>query len=81
MALTAEVYIRISYNPLLICARRPQDEERQRRDRDWMTTMRRTHRPAGSVPKPQGGFILKPRVSEAPPWVQSHHNPSPEGAL
>ncbi len=32
-------------------------------------------------PKPKRGLIPKPRVSEAPPWVQSHRNPSPERAV
>ena len=35
-----------------ICGRRPQDQKRQRRDRERMMIMRRTHRPAGSIPKP-----------------------------
>jgi len=64
----------VEWAPLMaepLCA----GEDEDRRDRTMI--MRRTHRPAGSGPKRQRRFILKPRVSEAPPWVKRPPRPQP----
>ena len=49
----------------------------ERRGRDRMMTTIRTRRPAGSVPKRRRCFMLKPRVSEAPPWEEMQPHPQP----